>query len=236
MKTFHDLMDLMPQNAEVGEKQSDGYRPVKLTFNETVIHCRYYEGKTEGQNDEAKVTQGVIWVGGVGGDWDSPAQQLYPRLAQVLAKSGVSSLRVRYRQPTQLGQSVMDVLVGIRFLQDQGIETIALVGHSFGGAVVIQVAAETLAVRTVVALASQSYGTDSVPELATRCSLLLLHGTEDRVLPFACSEQIYARALEPKQLILYPDAGHNLDEAADEIESTVQKWLVEQLNREEDSF
>lgn len=237
MQTFHNFMDLMPQHAEIGEQQSDGYRPVQLTLNNTIIHCQYYAAKTDAAKtdsaDEAveKTTQGVIWVGGVGGGWDSPAQQLYPRLAQILLRSGIASLRVRYRQPTQLDLSVMDVLVGIRFLQDQGIEAIALVGHSFGGAVVIQAAAATLAVKTVIALAPQSYGTEAVPELASRCSLLLLHGTADPVLSPACSKQIYQHALEPKQLILYPDAGHGLDEVADEVESAVQHWLIEQLNQ-----
>lgn len=231
-------MDLLPQNGEIGELQPDGYRPVKLTMNEAVVHCRYYAGHRAGNPDEnaddrAKaITQGVLWVGGVGGDWLSPAQQLYPRLAQSLTRSGIASLWVHYRQPTQLQLSVMDVLAGIRFLQDQGMQSIALVGHSMGGAVVIQAAAETLAVKTVVAIASQTYGTDVVPELATRCSLLLLHGVDDLVLAPACSEHIYARALEPKQLVLYPEAGHNLDEVADEVETTVQDWLIQQLNRD----
>lgn len=242
MKTYQDLMDLMPQNAEIGELESDGYRPVQLTFNDAVIHGRYYsrqdhlENTRDADSDSEKAVQGVIWAGGVGGDWDSPAQQLYPRLGQILARSGIASLQVRYRQPTQINPSVVDVLVGIRFLQDQGIESIALVGHSFGGAVVIQAAAETLAVKTVVALASQTYGTDSVVELATRCSLLLLHGAADPVLSPACSEQIYARALEPKQLIVYPDAGHNLDEVADEVEDAVLNWLTEQLDLEIDDI
>jgi hypothetical protein len=97
---------------------------------------------------------------------------------------------------------------------------------------VIQAAAETLAVKAVIALASQSCGTGAVAELATRCALLLLHGEADPVLPPACSEQIYERALEPKRLILYPEAGHNLDEVADEIEEAVQNWIIQQLDRE----
>lgn len=256
MRTFQDLMDLMPESTEIGEWHSDGYRPVQLTLNNTIVHCRYYtpadttaagitpennatsnDGATDSAEDSAEdkiktATQGVIWVGGVGGGWDSPAQQLYPRLAQILLRSNIASLRVRYRQPTQLEMSVMDVLVGIRFLQDQGIESIALVGHSFGGAVVIQAAAETLAVKTVVALAPQSYGTEMVDELATRCSLLLMHGTADPVLSPACSEQIYEHALDPKQLIFYPDAGHSLDEVADEVETVLQQWMIEQLSQD----
>ena len=222
--TYHELMEMIPQQVEQGERQPEGYYPVKLTMDDAEIHGRYYAVE--------QAQQAAIWVGGVGGDWDSPAQELYPLLCQELTKEGIASLRLRYRQPTDLEASVIDVLAGLRYLQDQGIKTIALIGHSFGGAVVIQAAAQSLAVRTVVTIATQSYGTKEVPELATQCSLLLLHGTNDSVLPFHCSQQVYDLALDPKQLILYPDAGHNLDEVADEVYATVRDWLLEQLNRE----
>ena len=222
--TYHELLEMMPQQVEQGEQQPEGYYPLKLTMDEAVIHGRYYPAE--------QARQAAIWVGGVGGDWDSPAQDLYPLLCHELTKAGIASLRIRYRQPTDLEASIMDVLAGVRYLQDQGIETIALIGHSFGGAVVIQAAAQSLAVRTVVTLATQSYGTEAVPELATRCSLLLLHGTADPILPFHCSEQVHQQALDPKQLILYPDAGHRLDEVADQVYLTVHDWLLEQLNSE----
>jgi pimeloyl-ACP methyl ester carboxylesterase len=115
-------------------------------------------------------------------------------------------------------------------MHDEGIKEFALIGHSFGGAVVIQAASQAPDVRTVVAIAAQSYGTESVPELATRCSLLLLHGTGDLVLPPRCSQHIYRHALEPKRLILYPNAGHNLDEVADEVYQVIKEWIVGELN------
>jgi hypothetical protein len=86
-------------------------------------------------------------------------------------------------------------------------------------------------VRTVVTLATQSYGADATPELATRCSLLLLHGTADPVLPPVCSQHVYELAFEPKRLILYPDAAHGLDEVAGEVYQVVRDWVIEQLNR-----
>ncbi|MBD2166749.1 alpha/beta hydrolase [Calothrix membranacea FACHB-236] len=115
-------------------------------------------------------------------------------------------------------------------MQDQGIKNIALVGHSFGGAVVIQAAAQSPNVCTVVTLATQTYGTDPAPELATRCSLLLLHGLEDEVLSPYCSQAVYQKALQPKQIIFYPHTKHGLDEAADEVYSVVQAWIIKQLN------
>lgn len=208
-------------SVDVGENHQ-GFYPLLLNTRNSDIHCRYYP--SEGTR------RGVIWVGGVGGGWDTPAQSLYPLLCQSLQKEGIASLRIRYRYSTRLQEAVFDVLAGISYLQQQeGIESIALVGHSFGGAVVIQAAAQADAVRTVVALATQAHGADPVPQLATRCSLLLLHGIADPVLTPLCSRHVYEIALEPKRLILYPEASHNLDEVADEVYATVRAWIIEQL-------
>lgn len=57
----------------------------------------------------------------------------------------------------------------------------ALVGWSFGGAVVITAGARSSNVVGVATVASQTYGTDSVSSLAPK-SLLLLHGTGDTCL------------------------------------------------------
>jgi pimeloyl-ACP methyl ester carboxylesterase len=219
---YDETFEMIVENAEVNPQQ-EGYHPVKLTTSRGPIYCRYYP--------VIDAQKAAIWVGGVGGDWDTPAQGLYPTLCQELTSEGIASLRVRFRYSTQLVEAVLDVLAGITFLQDEGIESIALIGHSFGGAVVIQSAVQAEDVCTVVTLATQSYGTDVTPELATRCSLLLLHGTDDPVLTPLCSQHVYQLALEPKRLILYPNAGHGLDEVAEEVHQAVRDWLIEQLNR-----
>jgi hypothetical protein len=218
---YDESFEMMVEHVEVGERHQEGYHPVKLTTSRGPIYCRYYP--VEGAK------QAAIWVGGVGGDWDTPAQGLYPTLCQELTREGIASLRVRYRYPTELVEAVLDVLAGLTFLQDEGIESIGLIGHSFGGAVVIQAASQAEDVRTVITLATQSYGADPVPDLATRCSILLLHGTDDPILTPLCSERIYKLALEPKHLILYPGATHGLDEVADQVHQVVRNWLVKQL-------
>src|SRR5262249_7474048 len=125
----------------------------------------------------------------------------------------------------------LDVLAGVAFLQREGTEAIGLVGHSFGGAVVIRAAAHAPAVRTVVTLATQGYGTDPVDRLGPRCSVLLIYGTADRVLSAACSEDAFARAREPKRFLVIPGASHGLDEAAGEVDHAVRKWIIGQLRR-----
>ncbi|HEX8438103.1 hypothetical protein [Archangium sp.] len=171
---------------------------------------------------------GVVWVGGVGGGFDTPARELYPRLGEELLHHGLSSLRVKYRNPTDLSQAVHDVLAGVDFLVEHGLERVALVGHSFGGAVMIDAGAQSPWVTTVVALAPQSYGTEAVSELPPR-SLLLVHGLSDAVLPPSCSLTIYERARGKKDLELIPGAGHVLNEDAQRVFTRVRDWLLHEL-------
>ncbi len=226
-RTQEDLLEMAISGIEVGQQQPEGYQPVRLKTSRGNVDCRYYP--------VAGTQRGVIWVGGVGGGWDTPAQGLYPRLCQEFIcqefmDEAIASLRVRFRHPTQMEESILDVLAGINYLQSEGVKLIALTGHSFGGAVVIQAAAISQAVRTVVTLATQSYGADAVSQLASPCSILLLHGTADQVLTPACSKYVYELAHEPKRLILYQGADHGLDQVATEVHQVAHDWIVEQLN------
>ncbi|WP_043432525.1 alpha/beta hydrolase [Cystobacter fuscus] len=178
--------------------------------------------------DSPGAKAGVLLAGGVGGGFDTPALRLYPRLGEELLKHGLSTLRLRYRHPTDLTESVQDVLAGVDFLVERGLERIALVGHSFGGAVMIRAGVRSAWVKTVVGLAPQSYGTEPVPELHPR-SLLLVHGTSDTVLPPRCSQSIHERARGHKELELIPGAGHVLNEAAEPVFTRVRDWLVHEL-------
>lgn len=216
------LEKIVIRDLKVQPMQS-GYQPIRLETNRGNIDFRYYP---------VSGTQcGAIWVGGVGGGWDTPARGLYPRICQELMGEAIASLRVRYRYPTILEESVLDVFAGISYLESEGVETIALAGHSFGGAVVIQAAATAKAVRTVVTLATQSYGAMPVARLSPECGILLLHGTVDQVLIPACSEYVYQIAHEPKRLILYEGGAHSLDEVAEEVYQIVHDWIVEQLEQ-----
>jgi alpha/beta superfamily hydrolase len=197
------------------------YLPVQIRTSRGTVACRYYP--------VPGATHGAVWVGGVGGGFDSPAQDLYPRLCRELTAEGIASLRVRFRHPTILAEAVLDVLAGLAFLRGQGVSQAALVGHSFGGAVVIRAAAAGAVVRAVVTLATQSYGTEAAGDLAPRCSLLLLHGRADRVLPFLCSQDVSGRAGEPKRLVLYDGADHGLDEVAGQVRDETRAWVVERL-------
>jgi pimeloyl-ACP methyl ester carboxylesterase len=215
----------------IGTIINEGYRTVKLTLSQTgnnIVECKYYKAEF---TDSSKAA--VIYVGGVGGGWDSPSKGLYPRLSQKLAKeNGIDSLRIRFRYSTDLEESIVDVLAGIEFLTQEGITSIALVGHSFGGAVVISaasIASENI-VKAVVPLDTQSYGTEIVSILKEdNCSILLIHGNNDKVLSLHCSHYVYNNAHEPKELVLYDNASHGLDEVADKIFQKVYEWLLKNL-------
>jgi hypothetical protein len=151
---------------------------------------------------------------------------LYPHLCQELQREGVAALRVRLQRPGFLDQSVHDLLGGVCFLLGQGVGSVALLGHGFGGAVAIEAASRAAVVRAVVTLATQSAGTAGAARLGPRCSLLLVHGGADPVQSVFSSEYVYDLAREPKHLVIYEEAGHKLNEVAGPLLRLLRNWLI----------
>jgi alpha-beta hydrolase superfamily lysophospholipase len=181
-------------------------------------------GETRGRLHWSAGDTAILWVFGAGGGLGGPAGGVYYRLAEILRAAGVASLELDYRRPGDLRACVEDALSGISWLEARGKRQIVLVGHSFGGAVVISAAAAAPQVIAVAALSSQTAGTGMVPELAGR-PLLLVHGEADEILPSRCSRDIFQRAGEPKRLILYPGCRHGLDQCRDELDRDLLAWL-----------
>jgi alpha-beta hydrolase superfamily lysophospholipase len=194
----------------------DGVEHLRLETDAGLISCRYHEAP---HGDAA-----VVWVGGAGGGMDGPAHGLYPRLAGRLVGDGISSLRLDYRHPHFLEACVLDTLLGTAFLGIRGRLRVALVGHSFGGAVVITAGVMSEPVLAVAALSSQTFGTELISQLSPR-PLLLIHGEDDEILPEDCSRELYQRAQEPRTLLLYPSCGHGLDECRDRLDHDLTAWL-----------
>lgn len=169
-------------------------------------------------------TTAIIWVFGAGGGLCGPAGGIYERLADQLAKHTISSLRLDYRFPGRINPSVADVLLGSNFLKSLNFTKIILVGHSFGGAVVISAAAICEDIIGVAALSSQTYGTNLVDKLSP-IPLLLIHGTSDEVLPHQCTADIYKRAKEPKEVIYYEGCKHGLDQCQEQLDHDLRKWI-----------
>ena len=194
----------------------DRVEHLRLRTNRGVIECRLHRAAA---GDAA-----ILWVFGAGGGLGGPAGGLYPRLAEQLRPSEVTSLRLDYRHPGSLKECVLDVLLGVGYLASEGKNRVVLVGHSFGGAVVIMAGASSERVIAVAALSSQTSGTEAVSALSPK-PLLLIHGTHDEMLSATCSRDLYGRAKEPKKLILYEGCRHGLDQCREELNRDLRKWL-----------
>ena len=103
-----------------------------------------------------------------------------------------------------------------------------VVGHSFGGAVVIAAGAVSRHVAGVVSLSPQTYGANMAGLLSPR-PLLVVHGKADTRLPYSCALQIYDWAKEPKQLALYEGAEHRLEECREQLAQLLSVWIPQTL-------
>jgi dienelactone hydrolase len=175
-------------------------------------------------------TGAVVCVGGAMGGMDGPADKLYARLASLLEESQTTVLRVNYRKPNDLEECVLDTLAGCSFLKGIGATDLVLVGHSFGGAVVIRAGELFPLVNGVVSMSPQLHGTRQVENLGK--PLLLIHGMVDAILNHEASEDIYRRANEPKRIVLYAEAGHSLQGYADKIDALLREWIPARLRDE----
>ena len=200
-----------------------------LDEGQTRVILRSTKGDIEGIYHRAVGPAGIIWVSGSLGGLDGPSFGIFKTLSATLVKDGISSLRLDYRLPGDFDQCVHDVLVGVNFFKESGVDNIALVGHSFGGAVVIMAATMSTEVRAVIGLSSQTYGADRVGELSPK-PLLLIHGDRDRNLPARSSWHIFVHAKEPKEIVIYKGSGHFLRECHQELYELLRSWLIDKLN------
>lgn len=196
-----------------------------------------HRGIKGGGNDEGGSDRGVgggravIWVCGARGGFGGPGPGTYARLSERLTEQGITSLRLDYRFPNDLLECVLDLLAGVAYCQESGYGPVVVVGHSFGGAVVIAAGAASPHIKGVAALSPQTYGAGMAGQLAPR-KLLVVHGKADTRLPFSCALQIYEWAKEPKELALYDGAEHRLEECREQLEALLSAWIPETLAEE----
>ena len=175
--------------------------------------------------------QAVVWVCGARGGFGGPGPGTYARMAEQFAGSGITSLRLDYRSPNDVVECALDLLAGVSYLKDTGHQPVVVVGHSFGGAVVVAAGANSSHIKGVVALSPQTHGAGMAGKVAPR-RLLVVHGKADSRLPYTCAQQIYDWAKDPKELVLYEGAEHRLEECRDDLESLLGRWIPETLAAE----
>ena len=137
-------------------------------------------------------------------------------------------MRVGYRKPNDLSRCVHDVAAAADLASRSGARGFVVVGHSFGGAVAIQAGTVLGAhCRGVVTLSTQSAGCEHAAELGDT-PLLLLHGTDDEILPAETSAVVQMLAGHG-EVVLLPGAGHLLTQAATEVRDRLSAWIPEAL-------
>lgn len=167
----------------------------------------------------------VILLGGGLGGTLGPAGALYHRLGRRLAASGIGTIRVHYRRPGDLERCVVDAGAVADLAAQRGARRFVVVGHSFGGAVAINVgAAIPSAVAGVATLATQSAGCQPATALAPR-PLLLIHGEDDQIVPAESSHQVRMLAGGHGEVEILAGAGHGLADVAEHVELRLLDWI-----------
>ncbi len=176
-----------------------------------------------------RVRGAALCVGGFDGGFEGPAEGVYADLAAALPAAGVGVLRLDFRVKTSPGpidDGTFDVLSGIDWLAEQGINRVALIGHSYGGAIVVRAAARSSIVVGTCALSTQTMGVEpaEVRSLAPR-PLLLIHGGADWRLPPRLSEWVYYLAGEGRELHILEGATHSLRQRRDDLWVLLLDWI-----------
>jgi pimeloyl-ACP methyl ester carboxylesterase len=169
-------------------------------------------------------TDVVVTCGGGMGSLLGPADGIYHDLGVACAAHGIGTVRVGYRKPNDLSRCVHDLAAATDLASRSGARKFVTVGHSFGGAVALQ-AGIILGgyCRGVVTLATQSAGCEHANELGDT-PLLLMHGTEDEILPADASAMVQMLAGHG-EIVLFPGAGHLLTQVADELRERLMEWI-----------
>ncbi|MBI4641652.1 MAG: macro domain-containing protein [Candidatus Tectomicrobia bacterium] len=174
---------------------------------------------------------GIIWAPGQRGSLNGPAGELFADLSYELADLGISSLRLCYRFPQNLDECLLDLMASLTFLGSLGIQDFFLVGHAEGAALAMTTAVMSPLVKGVVGMSNPNFIFDLVEQISPR-PLLLLHGGKDRFFPQTFSEELYKRAKEPKELVIYPEGGYALWEVQNEVKEKVREWLLGKMGEE----
>ncbi|MGZ3697974.1 MAG: alpha/beta hydrolase family protein [Bdellovibrionota bacterium] len=179
---------------------------------------------------------GILFVSGVDGGYVEPDDQIYDRVATRFYSRGVPSVFVKYRNPgnddpSQLTDSVEDAKAGAQLLRSLGASRIAILGWSFGGAVITNTPLEVPEIVTVIGFSPQSLNTEPVARFTTQ-SLLLFHSVDDENVPYETGANLIndeAPSSIRKKFVTLRKYNHALDGASAEVDPQVFEWLDREL-------
>ncbi len=175
----------------------------------------------------------VVMGGGGMGGLLGPAGGLYHDLGQRFAAEGIGTIRVGYRKPNDLPRCVLDMAAAADLATRTGAKRFVTIGHSFGGAVALQLGIVLGAhCAGVVTLSTQSAGCEDGAALG-ETPLLLFHGDRDEILPPDTSAVVQA-LVGHGELVIFPGAGHLLSEAGDELRDRIGTWIPDRFAEAEE--
>jgi alpha-beta hydrolase superfamily lysophospholipase len=185
----------------------------------------------------------VILCHGLFGSMYSPK---YVELAEELGRRGVSSLRFNHREEAQASLTLRgeDLERMVAFVRSLGYRKIGLMGSSLGGCVVLLFSSLAKDLGAVAAWATPCR-LEGLRELKRETKegdllgsvgrigapLLLLHGSEDELVPPWHSMELFGRASSPKVLLVVAGADHRFTgerERRVAVEFTAE-WLERRL-------
>lgn len=143
-------------------------------------------------------------------------------LSMRLQQAGVSSLQLD-ECPHDFYEGLVCLLSALTSLRRQGVDRMALIGIGSGATLAIAAGSICDEVTCVAGIAPSIIASEFVANVAPR-RLLLLHGTADAVTPVAISRDLYARAADPKELIIYPGERHDITMYREEALEKLTAW------------
>lgn len=147
---------------------------------------------------------------------------LFDDLAARIQRTGASVLSLE-QCADDLDERLICLLSALSALRRQGVERMALIGWHTGASLAIAAGSASDAVTGVAALAADPSGADLIAEVAPR-RLLLMHGGADAVIPAAVSRLLYARAADPKELVIFPGERHDFSVYHEETLDKLTTW------------
>lgn len=216
-RTPLDLLDrLMTNEAEVGPD----VRLLEAYTMQGLLKLLWF-----GDGDAEDV---VILLGGAMGGFSGPAGSMYLELGRHFAAAGRGVICCDYRRPDKMDLSLLDGAATADWAMRQGARRFVVVGHSFGGAIAVQLGtALTAHCIGVATLATQSAGCENVAALAPT-PLVLFHGDGDVILGPENSAMVQALA-GGGDLRIIPGADHGFATGRDEVRDQLVAWIDERF-------
>lgn len=171
----------------------------------------------------------VVLCPGAMGGMLGPGRGMFHRLGQNLAAQGVGVVSVDYRRPNDLQMCVLDAVATVDLGAQSGATRIVSIGHSFGGAIALNVALVLSgSVAGVCLLSTQSAGCERAAGIAPR-PFLLIHGEADEILPPESSMAVRELAGGHGEVEIVPGEGHALVDNSGAIYERVRSFTLSAL-------